>query len=61
MDSVYNVINDYNPNKKLKNSIILDDLIADIMTKKIFLDVGNSIYLLYSSNNLIFLFWKKSD
>ena len=61
MDSVYNVINDYNPNKKLKNSIILDDLIADIMTKKIFLDVGNSVYLLYSSNNLIFLFWKKSD
>ena len=61
MDSVYNVINDYNPNKKLKNSIILDDQIADIMTKKIFLDVGNSIYLLYSSNNLIFLFWKKSD
>ena len=61
MDSVYNVINDYNPNKKLKNSIILDDLIADIMTKKIFLDVGNSIYLLYSSNNPIFLFWKKSD
>ena len=49
MDDVYSNINDYNPNKKRKISIVFDDMIADIMANKNFkpqlknslLDVGN--------------------
>ena len=34
MDDVYENINDYNPIKKRKKLIVIDDLIADIMTNK---------------------------
>ena len=34
MDNVYSNINDYNPNRKRKNLIVFDDMIADIMTNK---------------------------
>ena len=34
MDNVYRNINDYNPNRKRKNLIVFDDMIADIMTNK---------------------------
>ena len=36
MDDVYTNINDYNPNRKRKNLIVFDDMIADIMTDKNF-------------------------
>ena len=36
MDDVYENTDDYNPNKKRKNLIVFDDMIADIITKKIF-------------------------
>ena len=36
MDDVYNIINDYNPAKKRKISIVFDDMIADIMTNEKF-------------------------
>ena len=36
MDDVYNNINDYNPNRKRKILILFDDMVADIMTNKIF-------------------------
>ena len=32
MDDVYNNVDDYNPNRKRKTSIVFDDMIADIMT-----------------------------
>ena len=36
MDDVYNNIDDYNPKRKRKILIFLDDVIADIMTNKNF-------------------------
>ena len=36
MDDVYENIDDYNPNRKRKNLIVFDDMIADIMTNKTF-------------------------
>ena len=36
MDDVYENINDYNPIRKRKKIIVFDDMIADIMTNKIF-------------------------
>ena len=36
MDDVYNNIDDYNPKRKRKILIVLDDMIADIMTNEIF-------------------------
>ena len=36
MDDVYENIDDYNPSRKIKNLIVFDDIIADIMTNKKF-------------------------
>ena len=36
MNDVYNKIDDYNPKRKRKILIVFDDVIADIMTNKIF-------------------------
>ena len=36
MDDVYENIDDYNPNRKRKILIVFDDMIADIMTNKVF-------------------------
>ena len=33
MDDVYENVDDYNPNRKRKVLVVLDDMIADIMTK----------------------------
>ena len=60
----YNNINDYNPNRKRKTLIVLDDVIADIMTNKEFQAVIKELFirwrklnnLFYSSHILIFLF-----
>ena len=36
MDDVYNNNDDYNPKRKIKFLIVLDDMIADIVTNKKF-------------------------
>ena len=36
MDDAYNNINDYTPIRNIKISIVLDDIIADIITNKKF-------------------------
>ena len=36
MDDVYNNIDNYNPSRKREMLIVFDDMIADIMTSKIF-------------------------
>ena len=36
MDDVYENINDYNPNKKIKILIVFENIIADIMSNKNF-------------------------
>ena len=35
MDDVYENNDDYNPSRKIKNLIVFDHMIADIMTKKL--------------------------
>ena len=41
MADVYNIINDYNPERKRKTLIAFDDMIADIMTNKKFHTIIN--------------------
>ena len=41
MDNVYNNIDDYNPKRKRKKLIVLDDMIADIVTNKKFQAIIN--------------------
>ena len=36
IDDVYEIIDDYNPNRKRKILIVFDDMIADIMSNKNF-------------------------
>ena len=36
MDDVYENINDYNPNKKIKILIVFENIIADVMSNKNF-------------------------
>ena len=36
MNNVYNIIDDYNQNRKIKVLIVFDDMIFDIMTNKRF-------------------------
>ena len=69
MDDVYENIQDYNSSRKRKIVIVVDDMIADIMTsekfqsiiKQLFLDVENQIFHLLLLLNLIFLFQKMLD
>ena len=44
MNNVYKNIDNYNPNKKRKILIVFDDMIADIMTKKISINSRRFIY-----------------
>ena len=54
MDDVYNIINDYNPAKKRKISIVFDDMIADIMTNEKFQAINKE--LLIRKSNMLLLF-----
>ena len=49
MDDVYENIDDYNPSRKRKISVVFDDMIADIMTNKNFKPLSNN-YLLDAEN-----------
>ena len=69
MNDVYENINNYNRSRKIKTLIVFDDMIADIMTskkfqaiiKELFIRCKNSIFHLFLSHSLIFLFQKMSD
>ena len=67
MGDIRNNINDYNPIKKRKISIVFDDMIEDISTNKkskatiIELVVENWIFDLLLLHSIIFLFQKMSD
>ena len=66
MHNVYENIDNYNLNRKIKILIVFDDIIADIMANKkfqsiikdLFISVENQIFHLCLSLNLIFLFQK---
>ena len=45
MDDVYENINDYNPIRKRKKLIVFDDMIADIMTNKIFQGIIEELFI----------------
>ena len=45
MDDFYNNIDDYNPKRKRKISIVFDDMIADIMTNKIFHAIIKELFI----------------
>ena len=45
MDDVYQNIHDYNPNRKRKILIVLDDIIADILTNKIFKAIIKELFI----------------
>ena len=45
MDDAYNNIEDYNPNRKRKILIVSDDMIADIITNKIFHAIIKKLFI----------------
>ena len=44
MDDTYNNVDDYNPRRKRKILIVLDDMIADIMTNKKFQGIIKELF-----------------
>ena len=69
MDDIYKNIEEYNPNKKRKISIVSDDVIAYMLTNKklnkivteLFIRGRKLNFLLLLSHNLILLFQKVLD
>ena len=49
MDNVYENIDDYNPNRKIKILIAFDDMIADIMSYKKFQAIIKELFIGYSA------------
>ena len=57
MDDVYNYINDYNPNRNL---IVLDDMIADIMTNEKFQVIIKGLFIRCRKLNISLVFTTQS-
>ena len=60
MDDVYNNINDYNPTRKRKISIVSHDMIADIMSNKKFKAVAKDLIFRCRKLNIPFVFISQS-
>ena len=56
MDNVYNNINGYNPTRKRKILIVLDDMIADIMTNKKFRAIIKELFIRCRKLNISLVF-----
>ena len=56
MDGVYENINDYNPNRKIKILIVFDDVIADIMTNKKFQAIIKELFIRCRKLNISIVF-----
>ena len=56
MDDVYDNIDDYNSNRKRKNQIVFDDMIADIMTNKKFKDIIKELFIKCRKLNILLAF-----
>ena len=67
MNNVYENINNYNPIRKIKKLIVLDDKIADIMTNKKFQAIVKELFIRCRKLNISlvfithFLFQKMQD
>ena len=57
MDDVYNNIDDYNPNRKRKISIVFDDMIAEIMTNKKFQAIIKELFIRDRKLNISLVFY----
>ena len=60
MDDVYNNIHDYNPKRKRKILIVLDDVIADIMTNKKFEAITKEQFIICGKFNISLVFITRS-
>ena len=60
MDNVYNNINGYNPTRKRKILIVLDDMIADIMTNKKFRAIIKELFIRCRKLNISLVFITQS-
>ena len=60
MDGVYNNINDYNPNRKRKNLVVFDDMIAGIMSNKKFQAVVKEMFIRCRKLNTSLVFISQS-
>ena len=60
MDDVPNNIDDYNPKRKRKVSIVFDNMIADIMTNKIFQAIIKEFFIKWRKLNISLVFITKS-
>ena len=56
MDDVYKNIHDYNPSRRRKISIVLDDMIADIMTSKKFQAIIKELFIRCRKLNISLVF-----
>ena len=45
MDNIYKNIEEYNPNKKRKISIVFDDMIADMLQEKILNSIITELFI----------------
>ena len=60
MDDVHNNIDDYNPKRKRKILIMFDDMIADIMTNKIFQAIIKELFIRCRKLNISLVFITQS-
>ena len=60
MDDFYNNIDDYNPKRKRKISIVFDDMIADIMTDKRFQAIIKELFIRCRKLNISLAFITQS-
>ena len=60
MDDVYKNIDDYNPNRRRKILIVLDDMIADIMTNKKFQAIIKELFIRCRKINISLVFITQS-
>ena len=60
MDDVYENINDYNPNRKIKILVVFDDMIADIMTNKKFQAIIKELFVRCRKLNISLVFITQS-
>ena len=59
MDDIYKNIDDYNPKRKRKILIVLDDMITDIMTSKKFQTIINDLFIRCRKSNISLVFITK--
>ena len=60
MNDVYKNINDYNPIRKRKKSIVFDDMIVDIMTNKRFQAIIKELFIRCRKLNISLVFITQS-